>query len=163
MKWLLLVFGAVVMGLSAGCASLLWEEWSVPGGQAVAEQVQSVKPVVPDNGVEEVYWKLVELNGAKAPLGSGGKEAHLLLRREKSVARGFAGCNRFFGDYTLDGEQLSFGELAATKIACAEGMELEAEYLSALAQVAGWRVEEEKLSLSDKGGKVLARFVSREL
>ena len=47
---------------------------------------------------------------------------------------GSTGCNRFDGDYTLDGKQLHVGALTATKKACPskEATEQEAGYLAAL-------------------------------
>lgn len=158
MKWCLLLLGAALIGGMSGCIT---PEPSLPIGERLA--IERARLVVPRNGLEEVYWKLTELNGVDAPLGSGGKEAHLLLRHEKSVARGFAGCNRFSGGYSLKGDQLSFAELASTKASCAEGMDLEAEFLSALAQVAAWSREGAVLSLRDAGGQVVARFVMRDL
>lgn len=158
MNWMLVVLGAAAIGLSAGCAGPGSDV--PPGGWGAVERFRMA---LPENGVEEIYWKLIELDGAEAPLGSGGKEAHLLLRAEKSVARGFAGCNRFFGDYALAGDKLSFGDLAATKLACAEGMDLEAQFLAALARVASWSRAGEALSLADAEGRVVARFRAREL
>lgn len=49
---------------------------------------------------------------------------------------GFSGCNRFSGSSHLSGEGLSFGPLAATRMACApEKMALEARMLGLLAKV----------------------------
>jgi heat shock protein HslJ len=47
---------------------------------------------------------------------------------------GDTGCNRFHGDYTLDGKQLQVGALSATKEACpsSDASQQEAGYLAAL-------------------------------
>lgn len=117
----------------------------------------------PADALVDTYWRLDELNGRPAPLGSGGKEAHLLLQPDKPTVRGFGGCNRFSGRYALDGNALSFHAMTSTRMACAEGMDLEAEYLAALGRVATWAREGERLTLRDADGNVVARFTLRPL
>jgi|SRR5690554_6163850 len=54
-------------------------------------------------------------------------------------ASGFAGCNNWFASYHLNGEQLSFGQLATTRKICAASlMEQEQQYLEALSQTERW-------------------------
>jgi heat shock protein HslJ len=46
---------------------------------------------------------------------------------------GLAGCNQYFGPVSLDGEAVSFGNLAATRMMCPEAqMEQEQRFLEAL-------------------------------
>lgn len=45
---------------------------------------------------------------------------------------GFAGCNSFFGTYTLNGETLKIGPLASTRKMCAEHMAAESAFLQGL-------------------------------
>ncbi len=62
---------------------------------------------------------------------------------------GFAGCNTFTGTYTIDGQALSFGPLASTKMACEPpASAVEAEYLGALAGVGEWTLTDGGLDLS---------------
>lgn len=117
----------------------------------------------PADSPVDTYWKLLELNGKPAPHGSGGKEAHLLLQPDQPIARGFGGCNRFSARYELDGEKLRFRELVSTKRACAEGLDLESDYLAALGRVASWSRSGERLTLFDADGQPVARFMLRPL
>jgi heat shock protein HslJ len=82
-------------------------------------------------------WELVEL-GPTADL------ADLVPTIEfgpVGTVRGFAGCNRFDGTYTLDGATIAFGNLASTKMACERPAgAVEAEYLSALGGVSTWQI-----------------------
>jgi heat shock protein HslJ len=55
---------------------------------------------------------------------------------------------------------LSFGPLAGTMMACAEGGDLERRYLDALAGVTAFRLEGEVLSLLS-GGEVVATFLPK--
>ncbi|MCO5069204.1 MAG: META domain-containing protein [Kiritimatiellae bacterium] len=157
MNYLRSLFCCVGLALVAGCVS------GTPDGGVRDNFLGERERMEIPAGVADVYWKLTELNGNPAPHGSGGKEAHLLLQVTKPIARGFAGCNRFVGDYVLDGSALSFGELRRGDVVCAEGMPLEAEYLAALARVAAWSRDGETLSLSDAEGRVVARFMARAL
>ena len=83
-------------------------------------------------GLPDTYWKLLEVDGLKVNPSSGGKEAHLVLEATEFRVRGFSGCNSFFGQYTLDGEKLTFSALGSTMMACPEGMEQEQAFLGAL-------------------------------
>lgn len=58
-------------------------------------------------------------------------------------AFGRAACNRFSGGYELTGEGISFGPMAATKMACAPAlMDLETKVFEALGQVRRFDVDE---------------------
>lgn len=84
----------------------------------------------------------------------------LSIAEDGSVS-GHSGCNRFAGKATIDGEKLSFGPLAGTRMACPEAqMDLEQKYLGALANVAAFRIDEaqRKLVLLDGAGAELLRF-----
>jgi heat shock protein HslJ len=104
-----------------------------------------------------VEWTLASLGGQPAVLGAGGRPATLLLTDISSRASGFAGCNQFSGSYTLSGSSLSFGPLAMTRMACAQGGELESRYTMALGQVTEWKMTSTGLELR-KGSTLLAKF-----
>ena len=53
-------------------------------------------------------WELIELAGQPAPTGAGGRRATIRFEPDTSRVAGFAGCNRYFGTYTLDGPDDSF-------------------------------------------------------
>jgi heat shock protein HslJ len=67
------------------------------------------------------------------------------------------------GSYELDGDTLTFGQMAATKMACGQGMDTETSFLEALTQVKTWKIVGEHLELFDAGGHLLARFEARYL
>jgi heat shock protein HslJ len=86
-------------------------------------------------------WKL-KAGGARdipgGPSGVGGEPVTLVLSTESGVRRasGFAGCNRYTGTYMLKDGKLSFGPLAATRMACATlGGKVESTYLDALTHI----------------------------
>jgi heat shock protein HslJ len=102
-------------------------------------------------------WRLVELGGRPTAMGAGGRAA--TLRLDDGRASGFAGCNSFSGGYEMAGSRLVFSPLASTRMACAEGMELEREYLAALEATRSFRMTTQGLELLGERG-VLARFAA---
>src|SRR4029453_8993828 len=86
------------------------------------------------------------------------REAHFILHPADERVSGSGGCNRFTGGYELAGDRLTFGRMAATMMACADAMDTEKAFLSALQQAARARIKEQHLELLDASGNVLARF-----
>ncbi|MCD4671267.1 MAG: META domain-containing protein [Anaerolineaceae bacterium] len=69
---------------------------------------------------------------------------------ENGEVHGHSGCNSYFGEYKVKGNEISFGMLAATEMACMdpEGiMQQEQEYLAFLSEVVSFSVEGEQLIL----------------
>jgi len=71
---------------------------------------------------------------------------------------GSTGCNNLNGAYRLNGSALSMSGIAVTRMACAQGMEVEAGLFTALGKVAGWKIAGQNLELLDSGNLVVARF-----
>ena len=72
---------------------------------------------------------------------------------DKSI-RGTAGCNEFFGNYTLDLYALSFGEIAATEQYCEEPvMKIERAIFSALGNTGSYTLENDVLTLLSKNDR----------
>ena len=74
---------------------------------------------------------------------------------------GSGGCNRFSGEYTLEGDSLAIGPVASTRMACLEpeGVgQQESAYFAALARVASWSFREERLQLRAADGALQVEF-----
>lgn len=108
--------------------------------------------------LENTYWKLVRLADAPVVVEDGQREPHLVLHADETRVAGSTGCNRLIGSYQLAGEDLAFGQLGSTMMACADGMQTERAFLDALEKTASWRVLGEYLELYDAEGDRLARF-----
>ncbi len=100
-------------------------------------------------------WKLVQLDGQMF----GQEELPtLVLDASSSQANGFGGINHFSGSYKLEGDTISFGPLAATKMAGpSDKMKLEEDYLKALSRATTWKIHGPWLTLS-AGETEVARF-----
>ena len=91
-------------------------------------------------GAENTHWKLTRLRGRAVVVGEGQGEPHLVLRPERQEANGSGGCNRLFGGYRLEGGRISFSGIATTRMSCPAGMEIEGEFLRALAEAETWKI-----------------------
>ena len=78
---------------------------------------------------------------------------------EDGVVGGSGGCNSYQGSYTMDGDSLTFGPLAAKVMECGEPegiMEVEAVVVGSLQSAAGYRIDGGQLCiLNDKGYVVI--------
>ncbi|GGJ90945.1 META domain-containing protein [Pseudomonas matsuisoli] len=86
------------------------------------------------------------------PLISG---THLSLTLDSdNRVYGNAGCNHFFGNYTLEEKALRFNQLASTRRLCDESvMQQERAFLDRLARNARWSVKDGKIKLSSSLGE----------
>ena len=110
------------------------------------------------NGLGGVEWTLVELDGAPLDLAEDERAPSLLLDLEESSVTGSGGCNRLVGSFALAQDELRFGALATTRMACSEPvMKREQDFLAALARVTAYGLEDRSLALL-AGGEVLARL-----
>jgi heat shock protein HslJ len=75
-------------------------------------------------------------------------------------ASGFAGCNRWFAGVTQDGEELSFGNVGTTRMACQAEPAAAAErnFLAALAATRYAHYDQDALVLLDAEQNQVARF-----
>jgi copper homeostasis protein (lipoprotein) len=113
--------------------------------------------------LENTYWKLIWLGNESLTLSANGKEPFITLMPQVNRVQGFSGCNQMTGSYELKGENLKFGQMASTRMACQNGMELEASFFKALESAIKWNIKDNHLELSDLKGALVARFESRDL
>ncbi len=97
---------------------------------------------VPPPQLDGSAWKVTSFNNNRqAVIGVIGDPEITLVFGAEEVS-GSAGCNRFWGSYTVDGNSITFSPLASTRMACPEElMEQEQLFLAALASVVSWRVD----------------------
>ncbi len=102
-------------------------------------------------------WQLVSLGERTDPKGVGGRPITLRLDAATSRAAGFAGCNRYSAGYVLTADSLKFTAPISTRMACADGMDVEGGFLAALSTVVTYQASDSSLSLNGPAGP-LARF-----
>jgi heat shock protein HslJ len=105
--------------------------------------------------------ELTRLEDKPVILAEKQREPGRILRTQQSRVTGFGGCNSLTGGYRLDGGELTFGRIAATRMACLQGMDTEAAFFKALERVRAWKILGQHLELYDAGGDLVARFEAR--
>jgi heat shock protein HslJ len=85
------------------------------------------------NALTGVEWRVRELSGHRVVPSVDRQQPFIIFDAAKTQASGYAGCNRFFGGYEVNGEALKFGPIGATKRACPDLEEgVETEFLKVL-------------------------------
>src|SRR6056297_2149697 len=104
------------------------------------------------------YWRLDRLRGEQIKGLRDRREPHLVLQDTPSPRiRATVGCNRMTGSYERQGEHLTFGPLAGTRMACPAPLDrLEDALARALGDVRGYRSTGEILTLLDGQGEIIA-------
>ncbi len=107
----------------------------------------------------DTVWRVVELDGRPVPRLPDNRSATLALDSQTDMASGFTGCNRMTAGYLLDGDQLSFGSMGTTRMACDKvSAETEMMYSQTLSHVARWRRRDDRLELRDANGNVTMKL-----
>ena len=106
-------------------------------------------------GIEGVTWLLRE-QAIDDAMGAVPPEVTVSLLLERGVAGGTGGCNRYFADYEIDGDSITFGVIGSTMMACPEPQSsIEATYLANLGDASTWASDGATLSFADAGGATL--------
>ena len=100
----------------------------------------------PADPLTDNSWRFVELLGEVVPDTVNGKAVSLQFNAEQRRAAGYSGCNRYTGVFSRngranDGAPLTFGAMAGTRMACAEGMEIESRINELFGAVSAFRME----------------------
>jgi copper homeostasis protein (lipoprotein) len=96
--------------------------------------------------LEGQEWQLVEMPGTDLNIPKDKPPTLYFDHKEKRIT-GFAGCNRFFGNYQREGEHLEIGPLGSTRMSCGDLDLFEYAFLEQLIKVRRWQVMDHQLSL----------------
>ncbi len=102
------------------------------------------------------HWRLTRLG--ERVVGDGlVHEPHLVFDATGRVI-GATGCNRLVARYDIAANTLRIESVVTTRMACAQGMEMEQSLLNALRATRNWRIAGSLLDLYDENGRPLGRF-----
>jgi heat shock protein HslJ len=107
--------------------------------------------------LEGVSWVLTQFvaEDGSTEIVSVGVNAEF----DGSTISGVSGCNQYNAPYEASGNEIAFGPVAGTQMACAEPeMGTEARYLQLLESVATFEVEGRAMSMSDGEGTPVLQF-----
>lgn len=115
-----------------------------------------------DEPIEGPAWRLVLLGDQPvAPGDDPQRNPQVQFDRSSGRLSGSSGCNRMNGSYTRTASQLKLGQIAATKMACADPARnaLETQFFQALQATASYRLQGPgRLALLDGTGRTVAVF-----
>lgn len=115
--------------------------------------------------LQQTWWRLVDIAGGGPLVGlpaAQAQPAHLLLHGAEARVTGSGGCNRFGGQYRLQGQSLRFFGLSATLRLCLDGGSSEAGFFERLPQVVSYWQKDRRLELRGSDGKALLTFEAQE-
>lgn len=107
------------------------------------------------------HWVLEQINGESVIENA---LPTLSFRGDQEVG-GNSSCNTFYGAFTAKDGKLTIDELASTMMACPEPeglMDQETEYLKALESSASYRIDGDKLLITDSSNAVVLVFSSQD-
>ncbi len=140
---------------SSAAASISSDAMDASSSQPAAAPTPTYSPANAE--LQDTYWKLMLLNETEVKDGGSQREAHIIFGPESRIS-GSDGCNNYMGTYMLAGEEVTFSQMATTKMACESGAEQPQAFSDALAAVASYNVHADQLELRNSEGTVIARF-----
>lgn len=112
------------------------------------------------NLITEKYWKLKTLEGKNITFTRNQKrEIYITLKQNENKVTGFAGCNNFFGEYSLEeGDGIKFKKIATTRKFCPDIVVNESKFLKTLELADNYTIKNNLLTLYDSMKAPLAIF-----
>lgn len=95
-------------------------------------------------------WTLVKINGKNIPSQLGQNIPFIDVNGEENRVSGSTGCNRFNGKFVLRNYKIHMGNLATTKMACANAME--SAFLAVFNNLDSYQINNTTLLLTNKEG-----------
>jgi heat shock protein HslJ len=106
----------------------------------------------------DTRWSLININDKAINKNEEGLESFIVFAADNSF-KGFAGCNKFQGNYKIENGKLSLEKIGSTKMEC-ENSNNESEFLKTLHKAIQFKIVEHQLMLKDKN-KTIAVFESK--
>jgi heat shock protein HslJ len=103
------------------------------------------------------HWELEAISGENRSILDGLK-APFIYFEDDSKVHGFDGCNLFFGNYEVSGNELNFSQLAATDMYCQDSMQVADKFTNQLVQSKEFQIENSKLILLNSSKSPLLQF-----
>lgn len=140
--------GALVLAAGLSAAALAADE------QAPEESMGPIGVF----SIEGMDWLLTAqlVDGVMTPVPDG---VVVSLKMADGRAVGTGGCNGYFASYTIDGFDVSFGDIGSTLMACTgPGGDVETAYFANLGQVASYQSGGIQMALKDAEDDFLLEF-----
>lgn len=97
-------------------------------------------------------WQLTSYGPANSPLPAVEDTEAGMIFNEDGTVTGNSGCNGFGGNYTVEGDQITFSEIVSTLIACEEPLRSQEQVvLEVMADSATYNIDGNTLALTGDG------------
>jgi heat shock protein HslJ len=128
-------------------------------GEELVQISSDIQPAVSAR-LDGVLWKLEGYLSAQGEFVNAQPDSEVTVKFDAGQATGNAGCNGYFGSYTLSGDQLAFGPIGSTEMYCVTEalMDQETAYLAALGSAASYQIADDRLLIANADGKALLTF-----
>jgi len=111
--------------------------------------------------LENTEWQATGINNGKGGVVSTATTSLSTAVFAEGQLSGTGGCNQFTATYEIDGDQITIGPAAATRMFCEEPegvMDQEQQYFEALGRASTLNLTPERLELRDEGGSLQISF-----
>ena len=159
--------GGAIGPIVALAALLVVSACSSTGGQtgspSTSANASPAASAASGSGLEGALWRLTEYLGPDGNAIPVPETVSASATFVDGTVSGNAGCNDYTGGYTVDGDKLTIGPLAATKKACGPAEStVETVFLTAMGRVATYAVSSTTLELKTAESKVGLTFTASE-
>jgi heat shock protein HslJ len=115
-----------------------------------------------EDPLANTQWELVSMGppGAETPV-IAGSQVTLTFDAEGRVG-GESGCNSYGGNYQVDGNAITFAEVASTLMACADQsvMDQEQRFFLALQNAGTFEISGDELAIQSADGQSVLNFTA---
>jgi heat shock protein HslJ len=109
--------------------------------------------------LEGTLWRMTSYKNTEGEIIGTLSDVKTTAEFKNGQVNGNAACNTYNGSYNLDGDQITFGMMMTTMMACQTPvMDQESSYLAALALVSSFEVSQESLRMFDTDGNLVLEF-----
>jgi heat shock protein HslJ len=120
-----------------------------------------VYSLVQPTSLEGTSWLMLSYNNGKGGLASALLGTEITAEFLDGTVSGSAGCNSYSASYELDGNHISLGPAATTRMFCGEPegvMDQENQYLAALQSAATYEINADVLEMFDGEGTRMVTY-----
>jgi len=113
-------------------------------------------------GLTSTHWQLSMLGTEAITADVTLHTPYITFNQDDNKVMGFAGCNRFSGNYDTLANSVNLTQLLTTKKLCFQQMNLETQFLTALSDTANYKIIGNTLTLYSHSGLALGQFTAQE-
>lgn len=107
-------------------------------------------------------WQLNAIMDKEISLENNNMLPFVVIQKDAKLY-GFDGCNRFFGSYKIDKNEIIFSSLASTKMFCHDTMKSAENFIKAIEKTKGYKIKDGHLNFFDENEISLLKFSPTKL